>query len=157
MVRDHIVFLDIDGVLVHANWPYQTKKGRNQVGHFDPSCVAALNYLCTQLNAKIVVNSAWAINKSEMWLADLLKKVGATAEVIDKAVNPYLNDYALEICAWLDRHPTENYVAINDVNLTHKIPKDKFIYVEYGWDKGGLRKKHVNRFLESIGHKFKNS
>jgi hypothetical protein len=150
-----IIFLDIDGVLVHQNWPYEERKYAQAEKNFDPMCVRALNYLCRELDAKIVVNSAWGVSKSEMWLGDLFHRAGVIAKVVGKAVYPHLNCYAAEIKEWLKAHPTEEYISINDANLKELLPPEKCIYVEAGWDKGGLRQKHVNEFLRSINHKFK--
>lgn len=151
-----IVFLDIDGVLntsreysrynqAFENDPDPEATARisphnRHVEHlFGKEHVEALNIITDQSGAKIVVSSSWrrfyhgkdgAPGLDE--LADLLKRVGVKAEVIDKTPALFPKKLSLpvyrgdEIQAWLAEHKgqVEKFVILDDDNdMVHLKPK----------------------------------
>lgn len=131
-----IIFLDIDGVLNNELW-YRSENFRQgkdreeyELSQFDPRCVAHLNHLTLETNAKIVVSSSWRLGKTVEELQELFEKIGIEGEVIDKT--PYLrfqknDDYdrsvprGCEIKAWLES---------NKSILGDKMSKVKYVILD---------------------------
>ena len=80
-----IVFLDIDGVLNSDLWErtLDDDKRKRLENHFDPKCVALLNKVLAQTNAKIVLTSTWRLNHSLEQMNDIFRSVGVQADIID--------------------------------------------------------------------------
>lgn len=82
-----ILFLDIDGVLNHDIWfkspEYKNNEESWRVSMFDPACVARVNKILNETNAKLVVSSSW---RDMSDLAEIFKGIGLPTEF---DVTPY--------------------------------------------------------------------
>jgi hypothetical protein len=98
-----VIFLDFDGVL--------TTKATN-FRYADPNCVVRLNRLTDDLNARIIVSSAWRSTIKQT--RKILRQWGVRAPVI--GVTPRLRgvDRGFEIMSWLGHHGAISAVVILD-------------------------------------------
>lgn len=113
-----VIFLDIDGVLVNRTsftLPRLKLEGHTLSYHTaDPSCIALLNRIVAETEARIVVSSVWRglgmqriKDIFKAWDADV-QIVGLTAEIRD-AIR------GVEIQAWLDAQAdVESFVILDD-------------------------------------------
>lgn len=134
-----IVFLDIDGVLVHT--------GCKLPWEMDPDCVTVLQEFCNKHNAKIVVSSAWRIGRSIAELEFSLFSYGLDKGLVIGKTD--LGDFKGrrddEILEWLDEYGYKgDYIVIDDedFDLT-KIDKKKIVHIKKGFTTGGMKRKHL--------------
>lgn len=126
MIKNKIIFMDVDGVLNYTKWYYDDRNPGNlygQEGEIDPECVRRIVNICEKTGAKIVLSSDWRIDKNSI---KRLERAGfpeglifsQTPELIWDCFNPYAcTDYSRgrEIDIWLNEHPdTYDYVIIDD-------------------------------------------
>ena len=130
------LFLDIDGVLNHDEWfkseHYRKHQENWEKSMFDPECVARVNRILEATGAKLVVSSSWRSMKD---LKEIFEGVGLPT---DFDITPHADriysreEYAYdspvfwrgnEIKYYLDRHPADNYVILDDDSdmLPHQI------------------------------------
>lgn len=113
-----VVFLDIDGVLIHhKSIPIHTAHKA------DPDCVERLNQITDATGAKIVVSSTWRMFDR---IDAILKDWGVKAEVFGKTPNGYHKEEIIalgvtrgkEINAWLreTEFDIEKFVILDDDN-----------------------------------------
>lgn len=127
MIRNKIIFMDVDGVLNYTKWYVDDRNPGNlygQEGDIDPECVRRIVNICKRTGAKIVLSSDWRIDKNSI---GRLERAGfpeglifsQTPELIWTLFNSPTSteDYSRgrEINMWLTEHPdTYNYVIIDD-------------------------------------------
>lgn len=125
-----VIFLDIDGVLNHQPLKDLPRAEGQPLGWYSPKCVANLNKLTDETNAKIVVSSTWRLGKSVEELQAILASMGVTGEVIDKTPTG-LGKGSLrgnEIRVWLnDNQDILGYVIFDDDSDMLLWQKDHFI------------------------------
>ena len=125
------LFLDIDGVLNHDEWfkseHYRKHQENWKKSMFDPECVARVNKILEATGARLVVSSSW---RSMSDLKEIFEGVGLPtdfditphADKIYSDLDPIRDLYNDDIRYWrgseikyyLDRHPAENYVILDD-------------------------------------------
>ena len=138
-----LIFLDFDGVIVHS--------GQKCYKDIDPDCVAVIKALCDKYDAKIVVSSAWrilsTIEELEFTLfsygLDKGRVIGKTR--ITKGAEGRRDE---EIEDWLkDNKYTGEYVVIDDdIFDLDRLPKERLIHVEDGWNTGGIKQEHIDKW-----------
>lgn len=119
-----IVFLDVDGVLNSPDFQihrYQRGPGRHPI---DPECVAHLNALTSQTQARIVVSSTWrtmgltAIRRVLRAHGVVAPIVGCTPSLVRRHESglAIATERGREIQAWLDttRFRVERFVILDD-------------------------------------------
>jgi hypothetical protein len=126
-----IIFLDIDGVLNGTLWaghlprrsllPPELADRAFEERRLDPSCVARLRKLVTELDASIVISSTWRRRMDVPELAKLLflygyenpPVIGVTPEVRDSTRFVTRGN---EVAAWLDANGADGtlYVCLDD-------------------------------------------
>lgn len=127
MMKNKIIFMDVDGVLNYTKWYVDDRNPGNlygQEGDIDPECVRRIVNICKRTGAKIVLSSDWRIDKNSI---GRLERAGfpeglifsQTPELIWTLFNSPTSteDYSRsrEINMWLTEHPdTYNYVIIDD-------------------------------------------
>jgi hypothetical protein len=116
------LLLDFDGVLNTEGFlRHERSHGSGRL--FDPQSVAALDTLCRSVPVKrIVVTSSWRLGRSIDELRALLRDEGlASAELVSDVTGPSLGFGALgrqeEIGAWLQAHPAEHVLILDDYAL----------------------------------------
>lgn len=149
-----IVFLDIDGVLNSAEFHRERHRRLGRLGHFDPAAVERLNRLTDNTGAVLVISSSWR-QYGEDYCRELLRQVGVKAKVI--GVTPILDDGSTimrsvprgqEIQAWLDEHPTEAYVILDDEDGMDGL-RHHFVHTRH---EVGLTDGDVERAMWIVGH-----
>jgi hypothetical protein len=142
-----IIFLDIDGVIVHL--------AHNPSGHtirqdFDPACIKVLNRLTDETDADIVISSCWRHYHTLQELKDMFEKAGIHAKIID--VTPTGRDRGDEILEWIHNNEyTGDYLIVDDdigdIEIYDEIPPECIIHVKDGFLTGGLKDEHINQVL----------
>ena len=88
VIKDKIIFLDFDGVMVTAN-----QMGKDCFGPlFDLNCTKSLKEIIYNTGAGLVITSSWG---------NYLSSMGLRRERID---------------VWLSKHKINNYVIIDDMD-----------------------------------------
>jgi hypothetical protein len=115
----NVIFLDIDGVMRTS---HSDEWWSNFLGEHIPlrvterrlsrTAISNLNYLVTYSTAKIVISSTWRLNLTLEQLQNHFKKCGFSGEVID--TTPIIGSRGEEIQFYLDTHPVNKYVVIDD-------------------------------------------
>ncbi len=120
-----VIFLDVDGVLVTARYGRlhpgrrccRDARAKHGYAVFDPQCVSALNCLCGATGAQLVISSTWRLFfRGISHLRHVLDEQGVDGEII--GVTPALDSVEAErgdeILQWLEHHPVERYVILDD-------------------------------------------
>jgi len=107
------IFLDFDGVLVPLESP--SKKARP--AEAEPRCMAQLNRIVAETDAKIVLTTSWSLFNSAEALGRVLNRWGFLGDVIGAVPKePYTR--GAKVLAWLAANPgVESFVAIDDEEL----------------------------------------
>ena len=157
---DPIVFLDFDGVLNTTS--HCDLMGRDSLSH---KMIDSLNLIIDSIGAKIVVSSDWRDGMSVAELQSHLNKFGCRGKVIGKTMSisdiiGCNNDHPLarlwmdtrpnQIKAWIKDHYINNYVVIDDMNLSGYIPN--FVHVDH---KVGLTDFDANLAISYLKRKLK--
>jgi len=132
------IFIDIDGVLL--TFPDAEKNSYSHSKAFTKSCVDTLNKMTDSIGFKLVVSSAWRIDKSIEYIQKLFKDNGVTGEVIGKTDDPddsgtisISKSRGEYVQKWLDEHDSCNYIIIDDsewdLKQTHP---DNFYHITDG-------------------------
>lgn len=111
-----VIFLDIDGVMVSQrsvqlmNVPVLKRDmGLSYLARHN------LRVLVRQTDAKIVITSSWR-GGGEMYEAikGCLARNGTPVYDETPILDPWTDDRSDEIAAWLDAHPAQSYVVLDD-------------------------------------------
>jgi len=162
-----IVFLDVDGVLVHKGTFHRGRRDSGlwrHLGRIDQKCIHRLIHILRLSGARVVVSSSWRLHSDEM--AALRKAfemyqtpLGEETIVGVTGVAPVprglITDLPRpkEISQWLeDNGPVEAYVVIDD----SPVPGHPQVRVDHGWERGGLQAFHVSAALQLLGWPPKN-
>ncbi len=134
------LFLDIDGVLNHEEW-YNSKRLKElaptfvrwEQECFDPACVKRVNEILEETGAQLVVSSSW---RSDTELPNIFKLLGlptdfmVTPLLVDEDSNGHLSwpTRGEEIEAFINEHPCNNYVIVDDdTDFTEEQKKKHFV------------------------------
>lgn len=98
-----VIFLDIDGVLNHADW--LTEHRNFGLDHLDPAAVARVQRICDATGAHVVISSTWRLVYSLGRLRDMLYERGLRARVVGETPHLPAQERGDEIQLWLDRTP----------------------------------------------------
>ncbi len=141
----HIIFLDIDGVLVGNFMVPAHKRTKEAVAGFNPQAVGNLNRLIqacikTGQTPGIVLSSSWrtkVINEvlelhTLEYLKDLFQEHDFSKYIIDVVPIVTKNDDAwyrrrCEIKKWLDSHKYDEYIVLDDMKGLSCF-KNRFIH-----------------------------
>jgi len=140
------LFLDVDGVLNHEQW-YEKIHNHPELSPgpfpfecFDPDCVKRVNEILKQTDTELVISSSWRTDRA---LSETFTLVGLPEKYLKtpswKNIDVY-EEYECrgeEIQAFLDKHPCDNYVILDDVNDMLDSQKDHFIWTCAGFERYG--------------------
>lgn len=111
-----VIFLDIDGVLV-SYWSVRLTMlvpFRKQV-FLSLTALRALRWLVKKTNAKIVIISSWrGCGEPYEWFKRRLARNGTPVYSETEWLEDREHDRSDEIFQWLQTHPTEHYVVLDD-------------------------------------------
>ena len=145
-LREPVIFLDIDGVLVtHRSMRAASGKRDHFERHCaDKACVAALNDLVERTGARVVVASSWRIGRSVAELQSLLSAWGGKAEVVGRTRREEVNEErGALIRDWAVTHGKPWFVILDD----DTDMGDLAAYLVRTDFKKGLTKSHVAQAL----------
>lgn len=137
-MNDWIIFLDIDGVLnnmplLHNKVP-MVKNQNHEDNQLCQTLIKRLNQLIEDINAKVVLSSAWRIIYDKETMNEILKRNGATFEIMDYTDSlPY--ERGTEISKWLrdniDKHyDFYKYIIIDDESDMLLNQRDHFFQTD---------------------------
>ena len=149
-----IIFLDIDGVLNHADFLYD-RADRAEAGEhlhpdgaIDPECVEHLNAIIEATGAKVVVSSTWRLFRSCEKLQWCLDQKGFSGEVIGKTTSEDMETRGLQIDQWVRGHEVGSFVILDD-DLDVYPHADRHVKTDFMH--GGLQGEHAERAIEMLG------
>lgn len=168
-----VIFLDIDGVLNHAD-TFKAEELRSSTNKWssmlDTSAVQRLDRIIRATDAYVVLSSSWRyIFSSAERLAELqglLAEKGFSGTIIDRTLlksemhddllysllTQFSLDSAqgaargLEIAAWIRKHALDSFVILDDDN---DFPNYKDHLVKTTWEKG-LEDHHAQAAIEIL-------
>jgi len=134
------IFLDIDGVLTTSYQQHMIRKNwhpdYNRYG-FDEKCVKVFNEIIEKTNPIIILSSDWKDDYSMEVLNRIFKINGVNAVVTDITPNLWGVKFktlqeldecrATEILDYVKEHQIENYIAIDDLDLSPWIDYKHFV------------------------------
>jgi hypothetical protein len=141
-----VIFLDIDGVLVTGDYwkqlELENKTARDEDHHhlFSPSCVANLEKLIEETDAKIIVSSTWRW-LGEDKLIEIFKRRGVTGDIIGITSLERMKENGIysgesrgrQIQEYIEENKDdiENYVIIDDDSDMLDSQLDNFVHTTF--------------------------
>lgn len=172
-MRRKIIFIDVDGPLAWSTWDdgkvtIQTGGDDFQIPYpwVKEDC-EALQKICTDTNADLVVSSDWKMYFSFLQLKRIFVHYGITARIIDitthqdlwnKMSMPSLeHTRALQITKWAKDNKITNWIAIDDLDLYHtfkwmipKTPMWRHVQVDGDHGVGGRLRDKVEECITKL-------
>ena len=156
----NIIFLDIDGVLCT---PLSTRISEflhlpleRQV--FDPVGLFWLRWLVRHTSAKIVLSSSWrdAVYMQDDPLCralveDLYTRLSKNKTPIAD-ITPLTGGKGEEIAVWLECHPCDQYVILDDYDCFESVPEVRSHWIRIP-DSAGLRHREAKKALRMLSEK----
>lgn len=166
-----IIFIDIDGPLAWATWK-DGKVNLNQGSTMftipypwvQEDC-QALDKICRETNASLVVSSDWRMHFSFLQLKRIFQYYGVIAPIIDvtthqdlwkKLSRPSLEwERASQILKWVKDNKVKNWIAIDDLNLKDefkwmKKPMWNHVQVDGDWGYGGRLRDKIEECVKKL-------
>lgn len=160
--KTKIIFLDIDGVLVHnkINLRETVHIKDLELHPADTKCITILEDIIKQTDASIVLSSTWRMfgfNIMKRWFNHFS---GLLCErLIDFTPTMHhiiFNQRFTEISTWLVKHPeTKKFIIIDDdsvVPAENSILKN-FIHIKNGWVQEGIQLSHQEEAIKILNNK----
>ena len=130
--RNKILFLDHQGVLYTKNHP-----NPGVLDNFDTENVDILNKILKKYeDIEIVVSSDWKNWVSLLEMSDFYTKQNIIKTPIDYTQN-IMNKYssweeqrAMEIKSWIDENNIDDYIIIDDLDLSKYFNENNFIHIK---------------------------
>ena len=153
------IFLDIDGVIATRD-SMTASFERDLEPHemeYDRRSLKYLGAIVAQTGAIVVLSSSWRADLNsgstfiEAIVDNLLNQLAAAGAPISDAT-PMIGgtDRSYEIGAWLDEHPCEAYVIIDDrarFELRPEVAEGHLVIIE---DSNGIRASHMAQALRIL-------
>jgi hypothetical protein len=172
-MRKKVIFIDVDGPLAWATWDdgKVAIKGVQEDFQIPYPWVKedceALQKICDETNADLVVSSDWKMHFSFLQLKRIFLHYGITARIIDitthqdlwmKMSRPSLeHTRALQITKWAKDNKISNWIAIDDLRLgeqfkwlSPKVPMWRHVAVDGDWGYGGRLRDKVEECIEKL-------
>ena len=174
MMRRKIIFIDVDGPLAWATWDDgwvtinedSTKEFGIPYAWVKEDC-EALQKICNETNAELVVSSDWKMHFSFLQLKQIFLHYGITARVLDITTHQNLwnkmsrtsleHERALQIAKWAKDNKISNWIAIDDLKLSDpfkwmkpRIPMWRHVAVDGDWGTGGRLRDKVEECITKL-------
>mgnify|MGYP005847575373 CR=1 FL=1 len=159
------IFLDIDGVLATTHQYRTNRKKWHETYNcyrFDEKCVRVFNQITEKVNPVIILSSDWGKQYSLSAMNDIFEWNGVNAIVTDITSDLWgvkftsvaqLDDCrADEILKYVHEHNIENWVAVDDLDLSPWIDENHFVRTpraNEGIKQSGVKDKILNN-LKSV-------
>jgi hypothetical protein len=158
MNQQPTLFLDIDSVLVTTRQHFSKKlHPKYMTNPFDSKCVAVLNEILEKAKPLIILTSDWRLKFTLEEINEIFK---------DNRVNGFVTDYTpnfwgtqftklqdidmcrgFEILKYVHQYGIENYVAVDDLNLSGWIPNH---FVQCTHSTEGIKQSNVKEKILKI-------
>jgi len=140
-IRPHLM-LDLDGVLATTTQYYSNKKKWHPAYdcyRFDEKCVKVFNEILTAVDfpITIILSSDWKLHYDLKEMNEIFKWNGVKAVLTDytpsswgvefKSLQQLEQCRAYEIMKYVETHNVQNYVAVDDLDLTPWMPEGRFV------------------------------
>lgn len=151
-----IIFLDFDGPLNTGRYMNRCQQEHlpteDRYGTlFDPMCVAQLQRIVEETDAKIVVTSSWTNNLNYKGIVELWEDRCLPGVVIDVIPNSSSRLRGLEIDSWLRSCPDEcECVIISDLDMSNFWVEQHPYLIQVDPDTG-ITKKLADRAITILG------
>ncbi len=155
--------MDIDGVLCTFNefyrnrkkfWEkYETANTLRLPYEFNKGCVKILNEILEETDAEIVLTSDWRTHWNLRALGNIFNFNNVIKSPIDVTdVHPTSMSYLErnrggEIDIYIKKHNVENYVIIDDLDLSKFVNKDRFVRTI---EREGLKQSNIKEKILKI-------
>lgn len=168
----NVIFIDIDGPLAWATWgdgPITIMEGTSQKFTIPYPWVKedceGLSEIIKQTNSRLVVSSDWKKHYGINQLKMIFEHYGLGRwEIVDTTpnFNPRKKlsssiewDRANEIHSWVKMFKPKNWIAIDDLNLSHSfkslnVPKWKHIQVDGDYGYGGRLRDKIEECVTKL-------
>jgi|GEM_PF-4160897 hypothetical protein len=154
-----IVFLDMDGVLVHHRCKHRMSESFITDG--DLSCVERLKRILRETGAKIVLHSTWAYVDSRDYLLDWFQQYGIyekdfAPDWICTSTDKSKRDKPEAIDTWLKNHrDIDKYIILEDEQLYGLTDprRGKVILIVSGWIRGGIQDVHADAAIKCLTYR----
>ena len=152
-------FLDIDGVLATT---YQFGSKKTHPVHnsypFDVKCVKVFNKICEAINPIIILSSDWKYHYSIDQMNEIFEWNGIKTKITDFTSSSWGVKFtcltqleecrADEILKYVNENQIQNYIAIDDLDLSEWIPDENFVIckrIDEGIKQSGVKEKILKR------------
>ncbi len=170
-MRRKIIFIDVDGPLAWGTWGdgrvtlnEATKTFTIPYPWVEEDC-QALQKICDETNASLVVSSDWKKHFSFIQLRRIFQYYGITAPIVDitthqdlwmKMSRPAIEwERAAEIKKWAKDNKISNWIAIDDMRLNQqfkwmKVPQWRHVQVDGDWGVGGRLRDKIDECINKL-------
>jgi hypothetical protein len=141
-----VIFLDIDGVITSARIGWFT---------YDMYAVNYINWLCEQINAKVVISSTWRKSYEKEFFAEHFKYLHDDwrTKVLPRIKMSESVPRGAEIKEWMDRHPdVDDYLILDDDSDMLDSQKDRFVKTD---TYNGLMFEHIIKIRDIFSKEMK--
>ena len=170
-MRRKIIFIDVDGPLAWGTWG----DGKVVINEYNKTftipypwvqedCLA-LQKICAETNASLVVSSDWKKHFTFFQLKKIFINYGIFAPIIDitthqdlwvKLSRPSIDwERAAQIRKWVKDNKISNWIAIDDLNLRRefkwmKIPQWRHVQVDGDFGNGGRLRDKIDECIKKL-------
>lgn len=173
-MRRKIIFIDVDGPLAWGTWGdgRVTLNDTNKTFFTIPypwvqeDC-QALEHICRETNASLVVSSDWRKHFSFLQLKRIFNYYGITAPIVDitthqdlwmKLSRPSIEwERAAEIVKWAKDNKISNWISIDDMKLDSqykwmkpRVPMWRHVQVDGDWGVGGRLRDKIDECITKL-------
>ena len=158
-----IIFLDIDGVLT-TNTEYSRPRTKFWAKYdiakqlhipypFNAKCVAVFNSILEEIDVDIVLTSDWKLHYTLEEMDTIFKFNSVakspmdTTEISPISFTNYDKNRAHEIDIYRQKHKITHYVIIDDLDLEHYVPKERFVKTI---EREGIKQSNVKQKILNI-------
>ena len=173
MVRRKIIFIDVDGPLAWGTWGdgrvmlnESTKTFTIPYPWVEEDC-QALQKICDETNASLVISSDWRKHFSIIQLKTIFQNYGICSPIVDitthqdlwnKMSRPSVEwERASEITKWVKDNKISNWISIDDMKLDDqykwmkpRIPKWRHVQVDGDWGQGGRLRHKIQECISKL-------
>jgi hypothetical protein len=155
------IFLDIDGVLATSHQQYINPKKWDDVYNryrYDIKCVKVFNEIIEKTNPIIILSSDWKLHYDSKMLKRIFEINGINCTITDitddlwgvkfKSLAQLEDCRADEILKYVHDHQIENWVAIDDLDLSTWISEEHFVCTpraNEGIKQSGIKNKIIKK------------
>lgn len=153
------IFLDIDGVLATTAQFYSKKRHEEwDCYRFDSKCVKVFNDVIEKINPIIILSSDWKHHYNLKTMNNIFEWNGINGKITDYTPSLWGVDFfkaseleacrASEIQIFVNDHKINNWIAIDDLDLSPYISEENFVHTPLaneGIKQSGVKDKILKR------------